>query len=531
MRAAQRALVIGTGPGGLAAAAHLARDGFDVLALDQAGQFGGSLTPLERDGYTFDPGLRAVGECRPGQPIYAFFDELGLAADELFVEMNPNGHQDFRFPGFDLRMNAGRERLRRRLGGRFPAEGDALEHFFELVGRVQALRAVNEERHWQSIATHVLQDTLRQLELLRWRRATLKTLLETLFDDGRLRAVLGALSAAWGLPPSQASALDALRLIGHFQDGAFYPRGGAGRLRDVLVEYARTAGVQFLARQTITDILVEDGRAVGVRNDLGDEFDADLVVATLDPTRVYSSLIAAEHLPRRLRQKVRMTEPSLAPLQLFLGMEHDLRRHGLGQFDIVDLPSFDLEEPFAPLARGEFGDEHLLMVSSSTSKSPGARLAPDGGATLEIATYAPWEIFERRWREDGPSKHGYHEFRNLLADQLLAEFEARMPGLVDNVVTSEVVTPLTRQRWHGAIHGGPHGPAQSPARSMLFRFQTTTPVSNVFLAGSGTLGAGLGSALRSGRLAAKIALHRAEQRPRMVPTGGPHSEPRLPGNP
>jgi len=55
-------IVIGTGAGGLTAAAYLARSGIEVLVLEQASQFGGYLNPFERRGYHFDPGVHYMGD-------------------------------------------------------------------------------------------------------------------------------------------------------------------------------------------------------------------------------------------------------------------------------------------------------------------------------------------------------------------------------------------------------------------------------------------------------------------------------------
>ena len=59
---AKRAVVIGTGAGGLTATAALARAGFEVVALERAKQLGGFLNPFARRHYHFDPGVHYVGQ-------------------------------------------------------------------------------------------------------------------------------------------------------------------------------------------------------------------------------------------------------------------------------------------------------------------------------------------------------------------------------------------------------------------------------------------------------------------------------------
>ncbi|MFO8044040.1 MAG: FAD-dependent oxidoreductase, partial [Alkalispirochaeta sp.] len=52
----KRAIVIGSGFGGLSSAAFLARDGYDVTVLEKNSWVGGRARVLERDGYRFDMG-------------------------------------------------------------------------------------------------------------------------------------------------------------------------------------------------------------------------------------------------------------------------------------------------------------------------------------------------------------------------------------------------------------------------------------------------------------------------------------------
>lgn len=507
------AIVVGTGTGGLACAAHLARDGFDVLALERSVDFGGSLAPLEREGFTFDPGLHAVGECRPGQFTHRFFAELDLETDGLFEELDPDGYDRFRFPDREVRMKAGAQRCRAHLEELFPASREGLRRFFGLLEPARTLQRMREGWELRQPTLRQRIDLLGRLGLDRWLRSTFDQLLDWVTDDPELQAVLAGMSGRWGLPPSRTAALTALRVFAHFADGAFYPRGGGRGLCDILRAYARGHGARFWNNTEVTDIYVEDGRAAGVRTAEGEFLWADLVVADVDPTHLFGELIAPEHLPHNLVRKVRATDPSLAPLQLFLGLEGNAQTLGLPPANTWLHPSLDLEASFRPVLRGQPSDEHLMLVTSGTAKSPEGRLAPAGCSTLQMTTFAPFEVFERRRREAGDDRYAYKMFRSMIADQLLAELEARLPLENAEIRTSVLTTPLSHARWTNAPAGAMFGPAQTPARSSIFRFGTNPPVENVFLVGAGALGSGLAAELRSGRLAARLARRATDRSP------------------
>ena len=75
-----KAVVIGTGAGGLTAAVGLAQQGFEVVALEREKQLGGFLNPFKRRHYHYDPGVHYVGQCNPGGQIHRrdspFYDHL-----------------------------------------------------------------------------------------------------------------------------------------------------------------------------------------------------------------------------------------------------------------------------------------------------------------------------------------------------------------------------------------------------------------------------------------------------------------------
>lgn len=105
-----------------------------------------------------------------------------------------------------------------------------------------------------------------------------------------------------GLPPSKLSGLAGIALFDHYGDGAFFPRGGSGALRDALVESAQKNGARFRTHADVTEILVQDGAVKGVRLADGERLDVDVVISDIDPTVTFGKLLRADFAPR-LRQR------------------------------------------------------------------------------------------------------------------------------------------------------------------------------------------------------------------------------------
>lgn len=501
-----KAVIVGTGAGGLAAAAYLARAGIEVVGLEQAEHLGGYSNPFFREGFQFDPGIHYVGECRPGGLVHEFLAGIGIDATALFAELDPEGFDVYRFPDFEIRMCRGLDRYRERLTAAFPAEARGLRRFFDLVEDYRVVTGALMALQRGHLGLAHLGALPRAPSVLRWMTRSYGQLLTSLIRDARLRAVLGAASGDFGLPPSRLWAWSGLNLFTHYGDGAFFPRGGSAAFRDALVAAAERHGARFRARAAVERILTRNGRAVGVALAGGEVIEADAVVSDADPVLTFGQLLDPAALPASLRQRVRATEPSVGSFAVYLGMRRDLRQHGLGRFNVWQYPVWDLDALFAPVLAGSTPADVGFFLSPNSLKDDTAAMAPAGASTLEVITLAPYARFER-WRDRPAGARGpeYEAEKRRVADRVLAAVEATWPGVVGDVVVQETSTPLTNEWYTRAVRGGAYGPALTPRQAGWRRFAATTPVRHLFLAGAGVLGDGIAACLASGRLAAELA--------------------------
>lgn len=502
----KRAVIIGTGAGGLTAAARLARNGYEVTALERGKQFGGFLNPFKRKRFHFDPGVHYVGQCGAGEMLERVLGAAGVDVGPLFCPMDEDGFDMLRFPGFEMRICAGLDAYEARLVEAFPADRDDLGRFFALLRLAQ--RALQKRRpSWRE---------LRAVPELRHLTGTFGELLEAMVRNPRLRSVLAGQSGDIGLPPSRTPAILGVGLVLHFAEGAYFPRGGSGALRDALVAEAERHGATFHRNAEVTQIEVRGGRVTAVHTAKGQRFGADVVVSAVDPVLTYGQLLPESDVPARLRRKVRSTEPSVASICIFLGLNRDLRDHGLGAFNVWDYPSWDLDRVYGDIVDGVTPEDWPFFLSPNSLKDDTGTMAPEGASTLEIVTLAPHGPFAR-WegQRSFQRSDGYAEAKRDAADSLLASVERRWPGLVGDVVVEDVATPVTNSHYVNAPAGSIYGPASTPDQFGFHRFAVKSPVEGLVLAGAGTLGPGVGSSLASGIVAANTLL-KADRR--LVPT-------------
>lgn len=509
-------VVAGSGIGGLVAALWAARAGQSVLVLEAAKQFGGYLNPFRRGKYRFDPGLHYIGECGPGQLLTRVLEAVDLAGTVRFRELSPDGFERIVFPGYEIAMPRGADLYRERLRRDFPHERDGIDRFFDILRRfreaMKALQGASGLPGALDAARHVP-------FLLEYGRATYADLINPLVKDPLLRAVLAAQSGDYGLPPRRASALIGLGLIDHYIRGAYFPVGGAGAMRDALVDAIKRHG-GVLARNTpVERILLRDGAVTGVRTKAGEHVETRTVVSNADAAHTYRALIGEEHLSFLLRRKVARSRLSVASICLFLGTDLDLSKHGMTDANIWAYPTTDLDRFYEPIYRGEVPDLDFFFLSSPSLKDPGAPDGPPPGHdSLEIVTLAPYEPFAA-WEGLKSMRRGeeYEALKQGLYDRFAAAAERFIPGLRAHVLVSEVATPVTNVTYATAPQGAIYGPEMTPDQIGPFRFGTKGAFDGLFFCGSAIHGGGIVPAALSGLQAGKrAALHAIETRPAQV---------------
>jgi phytoene dehydrogenase-like protein len=262
MGASQRfdAIVIGSGIGGLAAASLLARvAGRRVLVLERHFKPGGFTHTFQRGHWHWDVGVHYVGGMGEGQAERRLFDLASGGA--LRWARLPHLFERFVYPGLTLEVPADAAAYRTALKEAFPRERAGVDRWF----RVLAATARWAQRHFLGLA---MPRPVGALLGLPGRSAALRTTGEALgaaFRDPLLRAVAASQWGDYGLPPAQSALVVHALIATHYLRGAWYPEGGAGEIARTFLAGVEAAGGECRINHEVTEILVDGGRATGVR--------------------------------------------------------------------------------------------------------------------------------------------------------------------------------------------------------------------------------------------------------------------------
>lgn len=236
-------IVIGSGIGGLSAATRLAQNDQKVLVIEANSDFGGYIHPVNFGEYSFDIGLHYLGKLGQGELFREILDKLGLENLE-FVELNPDSIDQYVFPDFTFNFCKGKDQLTKRLIDNFPDERRGIQHFIDLVVKIDLASAPNE------LAKGGIVSWVRYLFkhpfMIKYSKITYRTFLDKIFGDHRLKSVLSAPLFDVAAGPGQVSAATAMSIWGYYLSGAYYPRGGSRALCNAFVNGLRSRGVRLI---------------------------------------------------------------------------------------------------------------------------------------------------------------------------------------------------------------------------------------------------------------------------------------------
>ncbi|MDI1448535.1 NAD(P)/FAD-dependent oxidoreductase [Polyangium sp. 6x1] len=501
-------IIIGSGSGGLTAAVALARAGQRVLVLEQHYLPGGWTHSFALEGYRFSPGVHYIGELGPGQSVRALYEGLGLSSDLAFHELNPDGFDHFLLGGERFDVPRGFDRYFERLVSRFPHERKGLERYFDVIGRIVADTLRCEDLLVSPRSALAL--PFRAKTLVAWGLRTQRALLDDTVRDPLLRGILAAQSGNHGLPPSRVSLPLHARMIAHYYDGGYYPRGGAKRIPSAMIKALRKRGGEIRLRTRVRRILVESGRAVGVELASGERIFSRAVVSNADPAITFGKLLEPPHGERE-RKKIRRMEYSVGLLSVFCATDLDLPAMGLDSGNYWWYRTLDVNGVYERAQHAlPHGIVEGLFLTVTTLKDPGH--APKGHHTLELFTFVPYEPFESWAGTAAERPAGYHDLKERLGDAMIAAAERVIPGLGKNLTFRSVGTPLTNDFYCETHRGSSYGTAKIPFQLGPFSFAIRSSVPGLYNVGASTLSHGVAGAATSGLFAARdiLGLRRIE---------------------
>lgn len=495
-------IVIGSGFGGLTAASLLTQlAGKRVLVLERHFRLGGFNHAFQRKGYHWDVGLHYVGEMHRGGQMRQVMDLVTGGG----VEWAPMPHEFevFHYPEVTVRVPADRVAYVDTLIEHFPNQETAIRRYFTDVHAVSAWCG-REVVSWNlprplGAAMSAAGRRTRAMAL-----RTTADYLAAHVDDPVLRAVLASQWGDYALEPARSAFAIHAMIVQHYLRGGWYPVGGSDAMTEAIVRVITAGGGEARVYSTVEEILVENGRAVGVRvarkrgrDSAVEEVRAPLVISDAGARATFNHLL---RMPMPQSAALRRVPSGNACVTAYLGLREDPRRLGFqgeNHWIFGDLA----HDPVADGAAALAGRARSGYLSFPSLKDPAATRH-----TAEVITSVPVRAFDD-WRGTDWQKRGgdYVAVKERVGRGLVDLVDRQWPGFAATVDHVEVSTPLTVDSFAGYPSGGFADLATTPERLRRRMFPAAV-MPGLKLTGADAMALGIVGAMMGGVVAAGSAM-------------------------
>jgi phytoene desaturase len=483
-----RAVVIGSGFGGLAAAVRLRARGYAVTVVEALDQPGGRARVFRQDGFTFDAGPTVITAPYLLDELFALAgrdprDYFELMPVDPFYRILYHDGSVFDYVGDD-------ERLFAQIAAFEPRDVDGYRRLARHARRIF-------EVGYEQLADKPFSrpaDMLRVLpQMMRLgSHRSVYSVVSSYLRDERLRQAFSFEPLLVGGDPFRTTSI---YLLIHWLErkwGVHFARGGTTAIVHGLVRLLGDMGVDVRLGSPVSRIRVGSGRAEGVELESGEFLPADVVVSNADPSFVYGHMIDGVHRRRHTARRLARVKQSMGLFVAYFGTSvqyPDVKHH-----TIVMGPRYRglLDDIFR---RRVLADDFSLYLHAPTRSD--ASLAPPGHEAFYVLSPVPNNRSGIDWGEQaGP-----------YSERIMAELERRLlPGLRENIVTSRFLTPAEFEHDLRSVDGSAFGPEPVLTQSAYFRFHNVSDdVAGLYFVGAGTHpGGGVPGVLQSARVLDRV---------------------------
>ncbi len=491
-------IIIGSGLGGLTVGSLMSQlKGKKVLILEQHYIVGGFTHTFKREkGYHWDVGVHYVGDLQDGHVFKTLFDYT--TQGKVRWKKMPYIFDKFVFPDFTFEAPSSSEEFEQKLITQFPHEKEAIKQYMLDVVRADNWYRVN-------ILYKHLPPLLRAFKKPKASDTLLATMstkdyLDKIFKDEKLKGLLVSQWGNYGAVPGRGSFCNHAMVVKHFYNGGYYPIGSAKTIAEAIEPIIEKTGGKILINHEVTDIIVENGKAIGVnveikkgKNRTKETFYAPAIVSCAGAYNTYCNLLHKDFgadFPDQMRDH----PDGLSHLCLYIGFKESPRKLGFQGENHWIFDQYDHDVMFSDIDAIVHDRMKMAFLSFPSLKDPEA-VANTG----EIITFVSYELFEK-WREEKWKKRGneYEDFKEMLAQRMINFIENKYPGFKDLIDFYELSTPLSTQHFTMHNKGCIYGMHTSPDRMLKKWNQVDTPVKNLYLTGADAAVLGVAGAFTGG---------------------------------
>jgi phytoene desaturase len=479
-----RAIVIGGGFGGMAAALRLRAKGYRVTLFDRAPMLGGRAQVFEKDGFRYDAGPTVITAQFLFEELFTLFgrrmeDYVRLVALDPWYRFHYPDGSTFDYGGTPQETLAEIRRIS-------PEDG---EGYMRLLAHSEKLFNAGftglADQPFHSAWTMLRQAPA--LVRLRSHETVWRMICRFLKHD-KLRQAFSIQPLLVGGSPFETTSIYGLIHYLERKWGVWFAMGGTGAMVAALGRLMEEVGVEIRLGETVERVQLDGRRATGVVVEGGRAIPADIVISNADPMHLFNEMLPRGALPASVKLKMRTARLSMGLFLLYFGTRRqypDVAHHTIwlgGRFREL------LDDIFK---RGKLADDFSLYVHRPTATDPS--FAPAGCDSFYALCPVPNLAAGLDWSVEAP------RLRNRIVSALEATI---LPGLSESITAEMMLTPEDFAQNYLSYRGSGFSIAPHFTQSAWFRFHNRAEgIKGLYLTGAGTHpGAGMPGVLCSAKV-------------------------------
>jgi phytoene desaturase len=484
----RRVVIVGAGPGGLAAAMQLAKAGLQVTVLEKMDRVGGRSSVIESHGYRFDTGPTFFLYPRVLQEI---FQSVGydLFGEVPMVKLDPQYRLVFGGGG-QLDCTGDVDRMEQMIAAFSPADRGGLTRYLKDNRRKLAAFRPILESPFDSPMDLMRLSLMKAAPLLKpWR--SLGKELSTYFHDPRLVLAFSFQSKYLGMSPFNCPSLFSILSYLEYEYGVFHPYGGCNKVNEAMGRIAQSLGADIRLNEPVVKMDFS-GKQVTAVHTLSGRYVADAIFINADFANAMQTLVPNGIRRRWSDEQLAKKRYSCSTFMMYLGVEGkypDLAHHTIHIAKDYSRNLRQIEVDF------ELPDDPSIYVHNPSILDPS--MAPEGHSAIYVLVPVPHLTPATPWDEAETER-----YRELTLDRLES---SGLAGLRDKIRYEKIITPRDWAHGHGIYRGATFNLAHNLSQMLHRRpHNKFEELANVYLVGGGTHpGSGLPVIYESSRISCK----------------------------
>jgi all-trans-retinol 13,14-reductase len=512
------AIIIGAGAAGLSAAAYMSKNGFKVKLFEKHNRIGGCVHTFQKGRYKFEFSTHQTVGFNYNRYMKMACKFLGIKKS---IPVKGNSLDEFiRFENGKIVKRiffpTGRNNIKKALYDYFPKSKKDINRFLKDIKKIanQALalrvpaRALNVVPYlFDTLAALWLRDgkgplkaigKLRYSKIVKYINITLRDYANG-FKDPDLKWLIEQYWYYLGVPPTRMSAI-ILATMAHlfFIDGPYLFKDGMNTLMDEMGEIIKNNDGEIFTGNEVTEIIVENNLAKGIRTKDGKEFTGDVIISDICWENTFLECIKDNSSLSDYINQLKGLKNSTSAFGIYLGLKCDIADYGFKAPSMLFNRYLDGDKDFELYKNGPT-DETAFLMSNYCESDLG--FAPEGCnsiAVLELDYYDRWKNL---------SKKDLEKEKKRCADIIINKVE-KLTGIPVREKLEElfIISPVECKNYNSHPDASILSTELSVDQSLRKRTAAETPIENLYMTGPLINGPGVSMSIDSGIAAANIVI-------------------------